>query len=223
MIKLKKIYKSYQMAQNKLDVLKDIDLHIKRGEFISIMGPSGSGKSTLLNVIGILDGYDSGEYYLNGNLIKNLGDNDAALFRREYVSFIFQFFNLLQDKSALENIALPLYYKKIKRKERNRIAYQYLEQMGLRDFADHTPLQLSGGQQQRVAIARALISQPRIILADEPTGTLDSQNSKGIMKILKDINKNGVTILIVTHDIDVAKMAKRNLCIKDGCIVNEHL
>jgi len=190
MIKLKSIYKSYPIANTRLEILKGIDLHIKKGEFISIMGASGSGKSTLLNILGILDDYDSGTYHLDGMLIGNLSQTKSAFYRNSFLSFIFQSFNLLAFKNAQENVALPLYYKKVKRKKRNEIALEYLDKVGLKKWSKHKPKELSGGQKQRVAIARALISKPRIILADEPTGALDSKTSYEVINLLKKVNKD---------------------------------
>jgi putative ABC transport system ATP-binding protein len=218
MIKLDKIHKSYSTDYTKLHVLKGIDLHIDSGEFVAIMGSSGSGKSTLLNIIGILDEYDEGEYYLDNKLIKNLNQKDSAYFRNRTLGFVFQSFNLLPFKTAKENVALPLYYQKVPRKERQNKALQYLEMVGLKDWAEHLPNQMSGGEQQRVAIARALVSQPKVILADEPTGALDSVTSGEIMEIFKMVNQQGITVLVVTHEHDISKMTSRIIRINDGII-----
>jgi putative ABC transport system ATP-binding protein len=221
MIKLEGIQKSYGLGKQKLQVLKGLDITIEEGEFVSIMGSSGSGKSTLLNILGILDKYDAGNYHLAGTLIKNLSEKKAAFYRNKFLGFVFQSFNLLSFKNATENVALPLYYQKVSRKKRNEIALEYLDMVGLKDWAKHMPSEMSGGQKQRVAIARALISDPKVILADEPTGALDTQTSYDVMDIFKRVNDEGKTIVVVTHEHDIAEMTKRNIVLKDGFVVDE--
>jgi len=218
MIQISNLHKSYVMGSNSLHVLKGLDLDIDEGEFVSIMGSSGSGKSTLLNILGILDDYDEGSYYLGGRLMQGLNETKAAMTRNEMIGFIFQSFNLISFKNAVENVALPLFYQKVSRKKRNLIALEYLDRLGLKEWAHHLPSEMSGGQKQRVAIARALISKPKIILADEPTGALDSTTSFEVMDILKEINDQGKTVIIVTHEHDIAAMTKKIIRLKDGVI-----
>jgi putative ABC transport system ATP-binding protein len=218
MIVLNNVHKSYVTGNNSLHVLKGIDLEIGASEFVSIMGSSGSGKSTLLNILGILDDYDNGDYILNGRTIKGLNETKSAVMRNEMIGFVFQSFNLISFKNAKENVALPLYYQKVSRKKRNMIAMEYLDRMGLKEWADHLPSELSGGQKQRVAIARALISKPKVILADEPTGALDTTTSFEVMEILKEVNDQGITVIIVTHEHDIPAMTRKIIRLKDGVI-----
>jgi putative ABC transport system ATP-binding protein len=219
-LRLKKVNKYYRVGTHSLHVLRDLDIEISDGEFVAIMGASGSGKSTLLNILGILDDYDSGEYWLGDTLIQRLTERKAAAYRNRYIGFVFQSFNLLPFKTALENVALPLYYQGVTRRRRNQVAMQYLDRVGLRDWADHLPSEMSGGQKQRVAIARALIGKPRLILADEPTGALDSETSRQIMDLLAEIQQTGITMLVVTHDPDVAARTQRTIRLRDGKILD---
>lgn len=221
MIEIEELNKSYPIGNSSLHVLKGIDLKIKEGELVAIMGSSGSGKSTLLNIIGMLDNYDSGSYKLDNVPIKDLDETKAAKYRNKFLGFVFQSFNLINYKTALENIALPLYYQGISRKERQKVAIEYLKKVGLADWAEHLPSELSGGQKQRIAIARALASQPKVLLADEPTGALDSTTSEEVMDLIKQINNEGKTILVVTHEQDIANMCKRIITLKDGIIMTD--
>ena len=221
MIRIKNLHKSYEMGSNSLHVLKGIDFNVSEGELVAIMGSSGSGKSTLLNIIGMLDNYDNGSYELDNILIKDLDETKAANYRNKFLGFVFQSFNLINYKSAVENVILPLYYQGIKRKEREKIALEYLDNVGLKNWASHLPSELSGGQKQRVAIARAMVSKPKVLLADEPTGALDSKTSAEVMSLIQEINNSGKTILVVTHEEDIAKMCKRVVRLKDGVIVDD--
>jgi len=219
-IDLKNIEKSYKLGSGSLKVLKGIDLNIKEGELVSIMGSSGSGKSTLLNILGMLDNYDNGSYELDGKLIKNLSEKQAAIYRSQFLGFVFQSFNLINFKTAWENVSLPLYYQKVNRKKRKTLALEKLEQVGLLDWSEHLPSEMSGGQKQRVAIARALIADPKVILADEPTGALDSVTSEEVMALLKTVNSSGKTVIIVTHENEIAEATERIIRLKDGRIIS---
>ena len=221
MINIKDLHKSYKMGSNSLHVLKGINFSVKEGELVAIMGSSGSGKSTLLNIIGMLDNYDKGSYELDNILIKDLNETKAANYRNKFLGFVFQSFNLINYKSAVDNVILPLYYQGIKRKEREKTALDYLDSVGLKNWASHLPSELSGGQKQRVAIARAMVSKPKVLLADEPTGALDSNTSAEVMSLIQKINNSGKTILVVTHEEDIAKMCKRIVKLKDGVIVED--
>jgi putative ABC transport system ATP-binding protein len=222
MLKLEGVHKSFSVGRNRLHVLKGIDLEVGAGELVSIMGSSGSGKSTLLNIVGLLDQHDSGDYHLDGTLVRDLSETRAARYRSKLIGFVFQSFNLVQFKTAAENVALPLYYQKVGRRKRNRLAREYLDRVGLLERADHLPTELSGGEQQRVAIARAMIPNPKLILADEPTGALDSTTSTEVIEILRDINKtSSVTVIIVTHELDIAAMTDRVVLLRDGSIQSD--
>ena len=221
MIHIQDLHKSYQMGSSSLHVLKGINLQIDEGELVAIMGSSGSGKSTLLNILGMLDSGDSGSYTLDNTLINNLDETKAAKYRNKFLGFVFQSFNLINYKNAIENVALPLYYQGFSRKDRLKKALDYLEKVGLKNWATHLPNELSGGQKQRVAIARSLVTEPKVLLADEPTGALDSKTSKEVMQLIQNINNEGKTILVVTHETDIANMCKRIVHLKDGVIVED--
>jgi putative ABC transport system ATP-binding protein len=223
MIEIKELHKSYKMGSNSLHVLKGINFSVEKGELVAIMGSSGSGKSTLLNILGMLDEADEGIYTLDGVPIENLNETKAAEYRNKFLGFIFQSFNLINYKSAKDNVALPLFYQGMPRKERNAMALDYLERVGLKPWAEHLPSELSGGQKQRVAIARAMASQPKVLLADEPTGALDSRTSFEVMDLIQKINDEGNTILVVTHEKDIAHMCKRIVYLKDGVIVEDRI
>tara|TARA_S200000501_G_scaffold179809_1_gene169272 strand:- start:2357 stop:3049 length:693 start_codon:yes stop_codon:yes gene_type:complete len=221
MLNIKDLHKSYDMGETSLHVLKGINLKVEKGEMVAIMGSSGSGKSTLLNIIGILDELDKGQYFLDGIEIKDLTEKKSANYRNKFLGFVFQSFNLINFKNSLENVALPLYYQGLNRKDRLNKAMFHLEKVGLENWALHMPNELSGGQKQRVAIARALAAEPKLLLADEPTGALDSNTSKEIMKFLQQLNEEGKTILIVTHEQDISLMCKRIVRLKDGIIIED--
>ncbi|MFM1933038.1 MAG: hypothetical protein RL226_2341 [Bacteroidota bacterium] len=218
MIELTDIKKSYGSGKNAFPVLKGVDMEVNEGELVSIMGSSGSGKSTLLNVLGLLDGFDTGSYRLGGTDMSNLTETTAAQYRSRYLGFVFQSFNLINFKNAVENVALPLYYQKVSRRERNKLAEELLEKVGLKEWANHLPSEMSGGQKQRVAIARSLITKPRLILADEPTGALDEQTSREVMDVLREVNKEGITMIIVTHENEIAALTQRVIRLRDGRI-----
>ena len=221
MIIIKNLHKSYPMGNRSLHVLKGLNFTVEEGELVAIMGSSGSGKSTLLNILGMLDNYDDGSYTLGDVLIKKMDETKAAKYRNKFLGFVFQSFNLINYKNALENVVLPLYYQGVSRKEREEKALKYLDNVGLRDWANHLPAELSGGQKQRVAIARAMVGEPKVLLADEPTGALDSNTSKEVMDLIQKINKAGKTILVVTHEEDIAQMCSRIVRLKDGVIVED--
>jgi len=221
MIRIENLHKSYPMGNRSLHVLKGLDFNVEEGELVAIMGSSGSGKSTLLNILGMLDNYDEGSYTLGDVLIKKMDETKAAKYRNKFLGFVFQSFNLINYKNALENVVLPLFYQGVSRKEREEKALKYLDDVGLKEWANHLPTELSGGQKQRVAIARAMVGEPKVLLADEPTGALDSKTSKEVMDLIQKINKAGKTILVVTHEEDIAQMCSRIVRLKDGVIVED--
>ena len=221
MIRIENLHKSYPMGNRSLHVLKGLNLNVEEGELVAIMGSSGSGKSTLLNILGMLDNYDEGSYTLGDVLIKKMDETKAAKYRNKFLGFVFQSFNLINYKNALENVVLPLYYQGVSRKEREEKALKYLDDVGLKEWANHLPTELSGGQKQRVAIARAMVGEPKVLLADEPTGALDSKTSKEVLDLIQKINKAGKTILVVTHQEDIAQMCSRIVRLKDGVIVED--
>ena len=221
MIRIENLHKSYPMGNRSLHVLKGLNFNVEEGELVAIMGSSGSGKSTLLNILGMLDNYDEGSYTLGDVLIKKMDETKAAKYRNKFLGFVFQSFNLIKYKNALENVVLPLYYQGVSRKEREEKALKYLDDVGLKEWANHLPTELSGGQKQRVAIARAMVGEPKVLLADEPTGALDSKTSKEVMDLIQKINKAGKTILVVTHEEDIAQMCSRIVRLKDGVIVED--
>ena len=221
MIRIENLHKSYPMGNRSLHVLKGLNFTVEEGELVAIMGSSGSGKSTLLNILGMLDNYDDGSYTLGDVLIKKMDESKAAKYRNKFLGFVFQSFNLINYKNALENVVLPLYYQGVSRKEREEKALKYLDDVGLKEWANHLPTELSGGQKQRVAIARAMVGEPKVLLADEPTGALDSKTSKEVMDLIQKINKAGKTILVVTHEEDIAQMCSRIVRLKDGVIVED--
>ena len=220
-LEIKNINKIFQHRNKLIEIFKNVSLNIKKGDLVALTGPSGSGKSTLLNIVGLLDEHDEGDYFLNGQEIKNLNEKKGAVLRNKFLGFVFQSFNLISYKTALENVSLPLYYKGVSRKERQKIALDYLDKVGLKDWASHLPNELSGGQKQRVAIARALVTQPKVVLADEPTGALDSTTTDSVMDLLKDINNEGMTVFVITHEEEVADQTKRIVRLKDGIIISD--
>jgi putative ABC transport system ATP-binding protein len=222
MINMQSVSKTYTTGRNRVEALKSVNFSVDTGDYVAIQGSSGSGKSTLLNVLGILDSFDSGTYQLDGTPMVNLTPTQAAHYRNRFIGFVFQSFNLIQHKTALENVALPLYYRGVKRKQRHIAALEYLDRMGMKDRADHLPKELSGGQSQRVAIARAMVTEPVLLLADEPTGALDSQNTDQILHLFNSMNSDGMTVVVVTHEDEVAASAGRVVQLHDGEIVRDY-